>query len=88
MIKIKVKSTTPVAIKASRCKSVAYPISSTMFEVKVRTPFKIPVGILAWFPATKITAIVSPIARPSPSTIAATIPDFAAGSTAKNTLRS
>ena len=37
------------------------------------------VGITGEFPATNITAIVSPIALPTPSTMAASIPDFAAG---------
>ena len=45
-------------------------------------------GMTVWLPATRITAIVSPIARPTPRIIAASIPDFAAGSEAKNTLRS
>ena len=39
------------------------------------------VGIIKLFPATKITAIVSPIALPIPNTIAVIIPDFAAGTT-------
>ena len=51
-----------------------------MFAVMVRRPLSSPTGILAWFPATIITAIVSPIARPIPRTTAARIPDFAAGS--------
>ena len=39
------------------------------------------VGMIRLFPATKITAIVSPIALPNPKTIAVIIPDFAAGTT-------
>ena len=39
------------------------------------------VGMIKLFPATKITAIVSPIALPNPNTIAVIIPDLAAGTT-------
>jgi hypothetical protein len=52
-----------------------------MFIVMVRTPLKIFSGIIDWPPATMITAMVSPIARPIPRMIDAKIPDFAAGTT-------
>ena len=38
-------STTPVAIRACLCRSVAYPISITIFVVSVLTPLSIPSGI-------------------------------------------
>lgn len=41
-----------------------------------------------WLPATMITAMVSPIARPTPRITAAIMPDFAAGTTVINTLLS
>ncbi len=68
---------TAVPIKASRCKSVEYPISITMFVVNVRTPDVMEVGINAWLPATIMTAIVSPIARPKPKMTLAIIPSGA-----------
>ena len=37
--------------------------------------------------STMITAMVSPMARPTPKMIAAIMPDLAAGTTVKNTLR-
>ena len=46
MIRMNTNSTTPVAINAPLCRSAAYPISRTMFVVMVRTPFRIPAGIL------------------------------------------
>ena len=60
----------------------------TMLPVSVRTPCKMPLGMRGWLPATMMTAIVSPIARPTPSTIPARMPLFAAGTTAVYTLRS
>ena len=57
----------------------------TIFAVRVLTPFKIESGILAWFPATMITAIVSPIALPMPRMTPASIPGFAAGTITLNT---
>ena len=50
MIRINTKRTTPVAISASRCRPVAYPISITMFPVRVRIPSRILDVSLAWFP--------------------------------------
>ena len=44
----------------------------------------IEVGITGEFPATNITAIVSPIALPTPNTTAASMPDFAAGKVTLN----
>ena len=38
-------------------------------------------GIIAWFPATITTAIVSPMALPIPRIIPDITPDFAAGIT-------
>ena len=38
-------NTTPVAIRACLCRSVAYPISITIFVVRVLTPLSIPSGI-------------------------------------------
>ena len=59
----------------------AYPISNAMFVVNGRTLSVRLVGTIKLFPATKITAIVSPIALPIPNTIAVIIPDLAAGTT-------
>ena len=88
MIRNEYKSTTPVAISASLCRSCR--ISHFDYDIcrQCTNAFKIPTGILAWFPATMITAIVSPIARPMPSTIPAITPDFAAGITIRKILLS
>ena len=53
----------------------------TILPVKVLTPLKISKGrrIIAWLPTTMITAIVSPIARPTPNTKDAIIPERADG---------
>jgi hypothetical protein len=52
-----------------------------MFAVRVRTGSRNEVGSSTLFPATMITAMVSPIARPIPRMTAATSPARAAGST-------
>ena len=52
---------------------------------QVLIPLSRPAGIRAWFPATIITAIVSPIALPIPSMTPAMIPEDAAGSVIKKT---
>ena len=56
--------------------------------VEMQVPLKMLFGITALLPATMITAIVSPMARPTPKITPAKIPCFAAGITAKNTLLS
>ena len=64
------------------CISAAYPCSNAIFVVNKRTRSKIVCGIPdSGFPATKITAIVSPIARPTPKITPVKIPDLAAGNT-------
>ena len=88
MIRINTNSTTAVAIRASLCKSAAYPISKTMFAVMVLTPLNNPLGRASWIHATLITAIDSPIARPTPSITPAITPEAAAGRTTLNTLLS
>ena len=77
-------NTTPVANNNSWCDWVAYPISKAILLVRGLTLSKIDVGIWTEFPPTNIIAIVSPIALPQPKTIAASIPDFAAGTTTLN----
>ena len=59
-----------------------------MFVVIVLTPEVMLSGSTGWFPTIIETARVSPIALPTPSITAAVIPDFAAGTTVKNTLLS
>ena len=59
-----------------------------MLAVIVRTPSKMEEGMTAWFPATMTTAIVSPMARPTPRTTDAMIPENAAGTTMRKTERS
>ena len=61
---------------------------NTTLVVSVRTPCSILEGTLAWLPATMTTAIVSPIARPTPKITEARMPDLAAGTTVANTARS
>ena len=51
----------------------------------VRTPDSSESGMMGMFPATMTTAMVSPMARPSPSTMAAMMPEAAAGATTLNT---
>ena len=58
------------------CVPEAYPISETIPVVKKRTELN-GKGRLTEFPATNKIAIASPIARPTPNTIAETIPDLA-----------
>ena len=77
--------TQPVPIRAPICNSPAYPISSTTFAVRVLKLENSPDGNTVLFPATIITAIVSPIARPAPRITDATTEDFAAGATTLNT---
>ena len=58
------------------------PISAAMVAVIVRTGanrLPSPVGITAALPVTIITTIVSPIVRPTPSMIAISTPERAAG---------
>ena len=45
IMRMKTNRTTAVPINASRCKSVEYPISNTMFVVSVRTPESILSGM-------------------------------------------
>ena len=45
------------------------------------------VTILAWLPAAMATIIVSPTARLRPRTIAAAMPEMAAGKTTRSTVR-
>ena len=59
-----------------------------MFAVMVRTPLKMLSGMRAWLPATMMTAMVSPMARPTPSTMLAMMPEVAAGTMTRNTERS
>ena len=56
-----------------------------MLAVMVRTPDSSESGMMGMFPATMTTAMVSPMARPSPSTMAAMMPEAAAGATTLNT---
>ena len=58
----------------------AYPISETIPVVKKRTELN-GKGTFTEFPATSKIAIASPIALPTPRTIAETIPDLALGKT-------
>jgi len=50
-----------------------------MFVVNVLAESKKEVGIFTEFPRIMIMAMVSPIARPMPKMMLATIPDLAAG---------
>ena len=71
-------STRPMANNACRCKPDAYDISMAMPVVRNRTvPSR--VGRFATFPATIMTAIVSPMARPTPKITPDKIPERAAG---------
>ena len=88
MIRMKTNSTTAVPIKASLCRSVAYPISITILAVRVLTPLVSDSGMIGWLPATITTAIVSPIARPIPRTMPANIPFLAEGIVTWKRLRS
>ena len=60
------------------CSPEEYPISLTMAVVRNRTELK-GRGTFTLLPDTSVIAIASPIARPTPRTIAVTIPDLAAG---------
>ena len=60
------------------CSPEEYPISLTMAVVRNRTELK-GRGAFTLLPDTSVIAIASPIARPTPRTIAVTIPDLAAG---------
>jgi hypothetical protein len=53
---------------------------AVMVRAGFKTEFKV-IGILAAFPVTIMTAMVSPIARPMPSMTAIEIPERAAGAT-------
>lgn len=72
------KRTSAMENSASLWSPEEYDISLATAEVRKRTLSKMP-GMFATFPDTMITAIASPIARPTPSTTAAAIPLFAAG---------
>ena len=43
---------------------------------------------MGWLPATMMPAMVSPMARPTPSTMPAMMPETAAGTITRNTERS
>ena len=60
------------------CSPEEYPISLTIAVVRNRTELN-GNGTLTLLPDTSVIAIASPMARPTPRTIAVTIPDFAAG---------
>ena len=70
--------TSPIVNSTSRCSPEAYPISLTIAVVRKRTELK-GSGRLTELPDTSVIAIASPIALPTPSTTAVTMPDFAAG---------
>ena len=72
-------NTNAIENNASLCNPLEYAISLDTAVVKKRTLWNNEFGILGAFPATIITAIASPIARPTPNTTAAAIPLFAAG---------
>jgi hypothetical protein len=73
------RRTIPVAKRACRWSPEAYPISIPMFVVRVLAESRKDVGIFTAFPRIMIMAMVSPIARPIPKMMLATIPDLAAG---------
>jgi hypothetical protein len=73
------KRMTPVAKRACRCSPEAYPISIPMFVVNVLAESRKEEGIFTAFPKIMIMAMVSPMARPIPKIMLATIPDLAAG---------
>lgn len=77
MIRTNIKRTTAVPIRASLWRPLEYPISITILVVIVLTPDVKESGKTAWLPATMITAIVSPIARPIPKMTDAKIPRLA-----------
>ena len=56
-------------------------MSSAIWLVSVETGLEIDSGMTGALPTTMRTAMVSPMARPIPSTTASTMPNFAAGST-------
>lgn len=58
------------------CANVSYPNSAAMVAGMVRNGSRIVVGITAALPVTINTAIVSPIARPMPSTTPEVIPEI------------
>ena len=78
MIIIKTNSTRPMVKRTCLCTPAAYPISLTIAVVRKRTELN-GRGMLTELPDTRVIAIASPMARPTPSTMAVTIPDFAAG---------
>lgn len=79
-----VNNTTPVANSISWWVPNAYPISKAILVVRGLTLSIIELGITGVFPATNITAIVSPIALPIPNTTPVIIPDLAAGTITLN----
>lgn len=76
-------STNPMVNSTFLCIPDEYAISLTMAVVKKRTELN-GIGRFTELPATKLIAIASPIARPTPKTIAVIMPDFAAGSIVLN----
>ena len=80
IIMIKMNNTKPIVKSTSRWVPEAYPISETIPVVKKRTELN-GKGTFTEFPATSKIAIASPIALPTPRTIAETIPDLALGKT-------
>lgn len=78
MIIINTNRTSPIVNNTSLCNPEAYPISLTIAVVRKRTELN-GRGRLTELPDTSVIAIASPIALPTPNTIAVTIPDFAAG---------
>ena len=71
-------STNAIENSACLCSPAEYDISLATAVVKKRTLWNND-GIFGTFPETIITAIASPIARPTPNTTAAAIPLLAAG---------
>ena len=65
------------------CSPDAYPISLTIAVVRNLTELN-GSGALTLLPDTRVIAIASPIALPTPRTMAEIIPDFAAGITTLN----
>ena len=79
MIRMKTNKTTAQAIRASRCRPVAYPISKAILEERVRIGSSRLSGMAGELPQMNTTAAVSPNALPRPKMMEVTVPDFAAG---------
>ena len=71
-------NTRPMVNSTCLCKPDAYPISLTIAVVRNLTELN-GSGKLTELPETRVIAMASPIARPTPSTIAEIMPDLAAG---------